>query len=142
MAKKTPDKYYQAIGRRKTAVARVRLYDVGKSGSVSVDGVTIKKGEISVNKKNMKVGDYLDPLVLTQNDKRFAISILVKGGGKSGQIDAIIHGLSRAVEKVDKDKYRNTLKKAGLLKRDPRAKERRKVGHGGKARRKKQSPKR
>lgn len=134
--------YYEAVGRRKSAVARVRLYVVNKSGSVSVNGVNIKKGEIFINKKSVKEDSLLEPLKLTENDNRFAISVLVKGGGKSGQLDAVVHGLSRAIEKVDKDQYRNTLKKAGLLKRDSRVKERRKVGRGGKARRKKQSPKR
>ena len=142
MPKKIPVKYYQAVGRRKLAVARVRLYIIDKSGAINVNGVSIKKGEIVVNKKHVKADDYLEPLRLTENDQRFAISVSVKGGGKNGQIEAIIHGLSRAIEKVDKDKYRNILKKAGLLKRDPRVKERRKVGRGGKARRKKQSPKR
>lgn len=142
MPKKTEVKYYEAVGRRKSAVARVRLYVVDKSGAVSVNGVNVKKGEIVVNKKHVKDDSYFEPLKLTENDARFAISVLVKGGGKRGQTDAIVHGLARAVEKIDKDQYRNTLKKAGLLKRDPRVKERRKVGHGGKARRKKQSPKR
>lgn len=143
MAKKISTiQYYEAVGRRKSAVARVRLYVVGKSGSVSVNGVNIKKGEIVINKKSVKEDSLLEPLKLTENGDRFAISVLVKGGGKSGQLDAVIHGLSRAIEKVDKDQYRNTLKKAGLLKRDSRVKERRKVGRGGKARRQKQSPKR
>ena len=142
MAKKTTLQYYEAIGRRKSAVARVRLYVVDKSGTVSISGVSIKKGELVINKKHVKENGYFEPLKLTDNDKRFAISVLVKGGGKSGQLDAIVHGLSRALEKVDRDQYRNTLKKAGFLKRDSRVKERRKVGRGGKARRQKQSPKR
>ncbi len=143
MAKKALTlKYYEAVGRRKSAVARVRLYVVDKSGSVSVDGVNIKKGELVINKKSRKEDSLKVPLKLTENEGRFAISVLVKGGGKRGQLDAVVHGLSRAIEKVDKDQYRNTLKKAGLLKRDSRVKERRKVGRGGKARRQKQSPKR
>lgn len=143
MAKKASTiQYYEAVGRRKSAVARVRLYIVSKSGSVSVNGVNIKKGEIVINKKSVKEDSLLEPLRLTENGDRFAISVLVRGGGKSGQLDAVIHGLSRAIEKVDKDQYRNTLKKAGLLKRDSRTRERRKVGRGGKARRQKQSPKR
>lgn len=142
MSKKTQVEYHEAVGRRKSAVARVRLYVLNKLSSVSVNGVNIKKGEIVINKKHVKHENYLGPLTLTGNDKSFAISVVVKGGGKSGRTDAIIHGISRAIEKADKDQYRNTLKKAGFLKRDARVKERRKVGHGGKARRKKQSPKR
>lgn len=145
MAKKAKDlKYYQAIGRRKTAVARVRLYLTGSNS------LKIKPGEIIVNNKPIKEffpdktdqEKYPFPLKLTNNLDRFAISILVQGGGKSGQLDAIIHGLARAIEKVDRDQYRPFLKKAGLLTRDPRVRERRKVGTGGKARRVKQSPKR
>ena len=142
--------YYEAVGRRKEAVARVRLFIVGKDKSASVNGMKIKAGEIFVNKKSIsqvfpaiqEKNSYLLPLKLTQNENRFGVAILVKGGGKSGQLDAITHGLARAVEKVDRQTYRPILKKRGLLKRDARAKERRKVGTGGKARRKKQSPKR
>jgi GT2 family glycosyltransferase/ribosomal protein S9 len=100
MAKKAIQ-YYEAIGRRKSAVARVRLYSLGKSSSVTVKGATIKKGEMFVNKRQIKADEYFVPLHLTDNDKRFAISIVVKGGGKTGQLEAIIHGLSRAIEKAD-----------------------------------------
>ena len=81
------------------------------------------------------------PLKLTQNEGRFAISILTEGGGKNGQLEAIVHGLARALLLSDQG-YKVVLKKAGLLTRDPRKRERRKVGTGGKARRAKQSPKR
>lgn len=151
MAKKTKEvKYYEAVGRRKEAVARVRLYIVGKDKTVQVNGLKIKAGEIYVNKKLIdqayrsiaEKNRYLIPLKLTKNQDRFAISILVKGGGRTGQLDAIIHGLARAIEKVDKENYRPLLKKNNLLTRDARTRERRKVGTGGKARREKQSPKR
>jgi len=149
-------KYYQAIGRRKEAVARVRLYLVGSNKTASIknpmtgNSLKISQGEIYVNGKlisqlfprQIDKARYLVPLKITNNEDRFAISILVQGGGKNGQLEAIIHGLARAIEKVDHDQYRPTLKKHGLLTRDPRVRERRKVGMGGKARRKKQSPKR
>ncbi|PIV09470.1 30S ribosomal protein S9 [Candidatus Roizmanbacteria bacterium CG02_land_8_20_14_3_00_36_15] len=149
-------KYYQAIGRRKEAVARVRLYLVGSNKTASIknpmtgSSLKISQGEIYVNGKlisqlfprQIDKARYLVPLKITNNEDRFAISILVQGGGKNGQLEAIIHGLARAIEKVDHDQYRPTLKKHGLLTRDPRVRERRKVGMGGKARRKKQSPKR
>ena len=83
----------------------------------------------------------IKPLELADSIDRFAISILIRGGGKSGQLDAVVHGISRALCIVDEE-YRPLLKKEGLLTRDPRVRERRKVGKGGKARRKKQSPKR
>ncbi len=150
-------KYYEAVGRRKESTARVRLYILSpRKSEILVKnmlfpaGVKIKKGEIIINKKKadeyfpLKTQQlkYREPLVLCDSVDRFAISIVIKGGGKLGQLDAVRHGLARALEKVDKEKYRPVLKKAGLLKRDPRVKERRKVGTGGKARRKKQSPKR
>ncbi len=151
MPKKSKNvKYFAAVGRRKESVAQVRLYITGRDKIANVDGMKIKVGEIFVNKLpiekifpaiNEKVS-YLKPLKLTDSEDRFAISIRVRGGGKVGQLEAIIHGLARAIEKVDKEKYRITLKKSGLLTRDSRIRERRKVGTGGKARRAKQSPKR
>ena len=151
MPKKTKNlKYFEAIGRRKEAVAKVRLFVTGKAKNVSINGITIKVGEIFVNKKPIdkyfpslaEQTQFLHPLKLTSSEDRFPISIMVAGGGKIGQLEAVIHGLSRALEKIDKETYRPILKKYGLLTRDPRAKERRKVGTGGKARREKQSPKR
>lgn len=142
--------YYEAVGRRKSAVARVRLFLTGKEKSATVGGIKIKAGEIFVNKKPIanffgsvaEREQYLQPLKLTNNSDRFAISVLVKGGGESGQLDAIVSGISRALEVLDKESYRPLLKKQGLLTRDSRIRERRKVGTGGKARRQKQSPKR
>lgn len=151
MVKKTTQiHYYEAVGRRKVAIARTRLYIVGKDGHASIESNKYKAGTILVNKKDIKLVfpslldkvRYLAPLKLTNNEERFVISILVKGGGLQGQLEAIILGLSRAIEKVDKAEYRPLLKKEGFLRRDPRARERRKVGTGGKARRAKQSPKR
>lgn len=151
MVKKTKDiKYYEATGRRKEAVARVRLYIPGKDKTVTADGMKIKQGEIYVNKKILS--DYcpalyeqksiLNPFKLTGNEGRFVVTIHVEGGGKTGQVGAIIHGIARAINEVDRDQYRAILKEEGLLTRDPRTRERRKVGRGGKARRRKQSPKR
>ena len=151
MAKKTKDlQYYEGIGRRKEAVAQVRLYIGGKDKSVSLKGTKMKLGEVLVNSKKAELffpaayerNIYLAPLKLTNNEDRFAVTIFVRGGGKSGQLDAISLGIARALEKVDKESYRSSLKKMGLFTRDSRTRERRKVGTGGKARRKKQSPKR
>ncbi len=142
--------YYEGVGRRKVAVARVRLYIVTKEKTVTIQGGKYKQGSMLVNGKdiakvfpsNQDKARYMLPLRLTQNEERFVVSGQIKGGGIQGQLEAFIHGLSRAIEKADKQEYRPSLKKAGLLRRDPRAKERRKVGTGGKARRAKQSPKR
>lgn len=150
MVKKNKDiQYYEAVGRRKEAVAVVRLYIVDKEKKSVVNDLKIKKGEIFVNGKPIeKIFSSLEekliyqkPLKLTQNDDRFAISIKVRGGGKKGQLEALTLGIAKALVLVDNN-YRKKLKEEGLLRSDSRLKERRKVGTGGKARRKKQSPKR
>ncbi len=147
--KKTDLKYFETIGRRKSAVARVRLYLTDKKNDLVTQETSIKKGEIVVNKRPFN--DYfpgeankirqLTPLSLTESADRFAISIKVAGGGKTGQLEASILGISRALQLMD-PALRPILKKNKLLTRNPRVKERRKVGTGGKARRQKQSPKR
>lgn len=142
-------KYYEAVGRRKKSVARIRLYLVGKDKTVNVNGQKISAGQIYINKfpiekiflESYKRDFIFLPLKITGNNERFAISIIVKGGGKNGQLEAIVHGISRALTLVDQEN-KSKLKKIGFLTRDPRKKERRKVGTGGKARRAKQSPKR
>lgn len=142
--------YYQAIGRRKEAIARVQLYVVNKEGKVIVNNRELKKGQILINneklledvfKKSDEKNRILFPLYLTNQQERFAISVLVKGGGRQGQLGAIVYGLARALVAVDAE-FKKVLRENGLLTRDPRVKERRKVGTGGKARREKQSPKR
>lgn len=151
MAKKIKNlTYYEAIGRRKQSVARVRLYLVKKTTEVLVGKLKIKPGEIYINGKSMEETSFKIykkmflslPLTLTKNEKRFAVSIVVNGGGTTGQLDAMVHGIARALLLVDNEAYRPLLKLNGLLIRDPRKKETRKVGTGGKARRMKQSPKR
>lgn len=133
--------YYEAVGRRRVATARVRLY-VGETeiakGAIVVNGRPAEHyfpGEVF---KKM----YFEPFRTTNTMNRFATSIKVSGGGLSGQMGAVILGISRALEKVDKEKFRPILKKRGFMTRDPRAKERRKAGRAGKARARKQSPKR
>ena len=141
--------YYEAVGRRRVATARVRLYVI-KEGTMKVKAVEITKGAIMVNGRpaeNYFPGEvykkmYQEPFRTTNTMSRFAVSIKVKGGGLSGQLGAVIHGISRALEKVDKEKFRPILKKRGFMMRDPRAKQRRKAGFAGKARARKQSPKR
>lgn len=137
--------YVFAIGRRKESVARVRLYYT----STTWDGIAINKGDIVVNKKKAVeyfgeggVKVYGEPLRITNTEKKFAITVKVAGGGKIGQLDSTALGITRALDKLDKEKFRKILKKKGFLTRDPRVRQRRKVGMGGKARRKKQSPKR
>ena len=124
------------VGRRKTAVARIRLYK-GK-GEILVNEKTIDKYFPGEQAKAF----YLKPFQVTETLGKYYATIKVEGSGKSSQLGAIIHGLARALDKENKEAFHSALKKAGLLTRDSRAKERRKVGQMGKARKKKQSPKR
>lgn len=151
MAKTKKDiQYYEAVGRRREAVSRVRLYIVSdKEKQVTVNKSKIKQGDISINNRSFE--DYfpllsdrnkiIEPLQVTGSEDRFAVSVQTKGGGKKGQVDAIILGIARSLCLAD-DSFREKLKPEGFLTRDSRVRERRKVGTGGKARRKKQSPKR
>lgn len=112
---------YNATGRRKASVARVRL----------VPG----EGNIIINQRELKAYFGLktleliikQPLVLTETLDKYDVLVNVIGGGVSGQAGAIRHGISRALLKVDGE-YRQGLKQAGFLTRDPREKERRKYG--------------
>ncbi|HUD20388.1 MAG TPA: 30S ribosomal protein S9 [Patescibacteria group bacterium] len=141
--------YYEAVGRRKVSTARVRLYVVNDK-AITVGGVTLEKGSMIVNGRpveNYFPGEilkkmYQEPFRTTNTLGRFALSVKAAGGGLYGQLGATIHGISRALEKVDKEKFRPILKKRGFMKRDPRAKQRRKAGYAGKSRARKQSPKR
>ena len=141
--------YYEAVGRRKTSTARIRLYVV-KEESITLKGKEIAKGVMVVNDRPVESyfpGEvlkkmYMEPFRTTNTMNRFVISVKTNGGGLYSQLGAVIHGISRALEKVDKEKFRPILKKRGFMKRDPRAKQRRKAGFAGKSRAKKQSPKR
>ena len=83
-----------------------------------------------------------EPFRTTNTMSRFAVSATVRGGGPYSQLGAFVHAVSRALQKVDVDKFKPILRKRGFLTRDQRARERRKAGHAGKARAGKQSPKR
>ncbi|MEJ2347800.1 MAG: 30S ribosomal protein S9 [Patescibacteria group bacterium] len=136
MPRKKKINYTYAVGRRKSSSARVRLYR-GRSQS-TVNGVPFEDyfpGE--VNKDY-----YTKPFEITETSGKYYVTVRVVGGGKKGQLKATVHGIARALAILNPKEFRSPLKKAGLLTRDPRVKERRKVGTGGKARRKKQSPKR
>ncbi len=123
MAKTTKKKLqYWGTGRRKKAIARVRLIPNGT-------------GAIVINKRHLE--DYFglgtlqyivkQPLVLTDTADKFDVAVNVYGGGLTGQAGAIRHGIARALNQANPD-FRPALKKAGFLTRDPRMKERRKYG--------------
>ncbi|MDF2678374.1 MAG: ribosomal protein [Bacillota bacterium] len=115
------DAQYRGTGRRKKAIARVRL----------VPGT----GKIVINKRNLE--DYIkyetlrvlvrEPLMITDTMGQYDVLVSVQGGGYTGQAGAIRHGISRALLQVDSE-LRPILKKAGFLTRDPRMKERKKYG--------------
>lgn len=115
----------QATGRRKTAIARVRLIPGGE-GKIQINGRTIEE----YFPRDTLRAVVLRPLMLTEKARDFSVDTLVDGGGISAQAGAISHGISRALLKVDQA-MRGTLKKDGLLTRDPRMKERKKYGQKG-----------
>ncbi len=129
-------KYIEAIGRRKVAVARVRIYE--KSGDFIVNDKLVGKYFKSVLNAPVK---FNLPFLLTNTKDKFSVTVQVKGSGISAQLDAVVHGLARALVKYE-PKYKSILKEHDLMTRDDRMKESRKPGRGGKARRKRQSPKR
>ena len=145
----TKNSYYSAVGRRKESIAVVKLF-VANEGEVNIAGKVVKKGETIINgrplenyfpmKSHNKI--VLEPFRTTNTVGRYAVSAVITGGGMSGQVGAFILGVSRALEKVDKEKFRPILKKKNFLTRDARIKERRKAGFAQKARATKQSPKR
>ena len=129
--------YLYAVGRRKEAVARVRLYPEEK-GEIEVNGKRIE--EFFPGESNRSI--YIEPLRTCNVIGKHKITIKVDGSGKMGQLSAIIHGMSRCLVQLNEERFRPILKKRGFLMRDPRAKERRKVGRGGSARAKVTSPRR
>ncbi|MEA4831610.1 MAG: 30S ribosomal protein S9 [Oscillospiraceae bacterium] len=114
--------YFYGTGRRKKSIARVRIYP--------------GTGAITVNKRD--IDDYFgldtlkliirQPFGVTSTGGKFDVICSVVGGGVSGQAGAIRHGIARALVQADTEAYRSLLKKAGLLTRDPRMKERKKYG--------------
>lgn len=140
--------YQFTVGKRKAAVARLRLYSDLKS-EPEVDGIKLVKGNVFVNSKSIEKyfsgqlakAIYEEPLKITNNLEKFTITVKVEGGGQRSQLEAYVHALSKVLASMD-EKSKHILKKKGFLTRDSRVRERRKVGMGGKARRVKQSPKR
>ena len=125
-----------AVGRRKTASARVKIFP-GKQ-EILVNGRPVSKYWPLASQK----ARYELPFKVTNTLKTYTATVKVYGSGINGQVDAFVHAVARAFDKIDSKKYRPLLRKEKLLTRDPRMKETRKVGRGGKARFKKQSPKR
>jgi small subunit ribosomal protein S9 len=123
MTTKAPTtKYFEAVGRRKTAIARVRLFPGAKSG-FDINGKTLE-AYFPVEAMQTVV---TEAITHAKAPEKFMVTIKLTGGGMSGQADAVRHGIARALLVYDIT-MRGKLKKLGFLKRDPRAKERRKFG--------------
>ena len=122
MATKTSERYIETVGRRKTAIARARITPAAKS-IVSINNKDVKDYFDTEALQNVALEAFLK-LALTQ---QFAVTIVVRGGGIAGQAVAVRHAISRALIEYDIN-LRGALKTEGFLKRDPRAKERRKPG--------------
>lgn len=135
--KSPKSKYFFGLGRRKSAIARVFLYEE-KNGQITVNG----KPFAEYFRGTFYGAPHLEPFKVTNTEGQYKVDIKVEGSGKSGQLNAVILGISRALELIDKEKNRPLLKKRGFLTRDSRIRQRRNVGTGGRARRQKQSPKR
>ncbi len=115
-------KYFYGLGRRKSATARARLYK-GK-GNITIND---KPASEYLEGNTTLLAEITDPLAVVNKQKEFDITIRVQGGGKAGQVDAIKLAIAKAIT-VDAPDLRPTLKKAELLRRDPREKERKKYG--------------
>lgn len=147
--KKTNKDFIFAVGRRKLSVARIRLYPNPKE-EITWGDQKANKGEILVNQKLadtyfqslVKKSLYKEPFRVTNSLNTFVTTVRVEGGGLASQLEAMIHGISRALSLYNTDRFRPILKSKGFLTRDARVRQRRKVGMGGKSRREKQSPKR
>ncbi len=122
MAETATKKYTEAVGRRKTSVARVRLFPDTKQ-SYSIND---REFEVYFPTAELRM-TVTDPMTKSKITEKFRVSAKLNGGGIHSQAEALRHGISRALIIFDKE-LRGVLKKEGFLKRDPRAKERRKFG--------------
>ncbi len=123
MEKETKHKYIEAVGRRKTSIARVRATVAAKSSFSINDGKSIED-YFKTESQRVIVMESLATAKLSQH---LAITVKVTGGGINSQAEAIRHGIARILIEMNPE-LRKDLKKEGFLKRDPRAKERRKFG--------------
>ena len=120
--KTVKESYFEAVGRRKTSIARVRMFEAPKNSFTVND----KDIEAYFPTEHLRM-TVKEPMVKSKVNKKFRVTVLLKGGGISSQAGAMRHGISRALLVFDSE-LRKKLKQAGFIKRDPRAKERRKFG--------------
>jgi small subunit ribosomal protein S9 len=115
--------YYYGMGRRKTAVARVRVFPSG-DGSITVNG---RPAQSYFGQREAHIATIAAPFRVLDLGNKYTVTVRVVGGGSSGQAGAIRHALARALVRMDPD-AKHPLRKAGFLTRDPRMKERKKPG--------------
>ncbi len=114
--------YYYGVGRRKTASAQVRLYP-GGDGSIVIN----QKPSEQYFTRPQDLLDIRAPLKATGTESQYTVTVIVVGGGITGQAGAVRHGIARALLKANPD-FRGVLRQGGFLTRDPREKERKKAG--------------
>ena len=118
--------YYYGVGRRKTSVARVRLFP-NSDGDITING---KSAQSYFGPRETLLATIASPLRVLELGNSYGFTVRVIGGGTTGQAGAIRHGLARALVRFNPD-YRQALRRAGFLTRDPRMKERKKPGLKG-----------
>ncbi len=123
MDKLKDKKYIETVGRRKTAVARVRIFKATGGNKFEINA---KKLEDYFPTDSQRA-DVLDPIKKCELSDQFDVTVVVKGGGSESQAEAIRHGIARALVEFDPE-LRKTLREFDFLKRDPRKKERKKFG--------------
>lgn len=131
----TAQQYFYALGRRKSATARVRLQ--GGKGSIVIND---KPAEEYLAGSKFLLHELVQPFTVLEQENKFDITVRVTGGGHASQVDAIRLGIAKALTLMNED-LKGTLKRADLLSRDPREKERKKFGLKG-ARKQRQFTKR
>ena len=114
--------YFYGLGRRKSATARARL--TGGKGTIVING---KTADDYLDGNTTLLAELTDPLALVGKQKEFDVSLVISGGGTSGQVDTAKSAIAKALAEMD-ETQRPALKKAGFIKRDPREKERKKYG--------------
>jgi len=135
MPAKNKKTYTYAVGRRRTATATIKLFSGAASSTVN---------KMAIDKYfpgKFAAITHQQPFLVTKTQKKYYFQARVSGGGKNGQLEALALAISRALLKID-ETHKKNLRSAGLLTVDSRRRQRRMVGTGGKARHKKQSPRR
>ncbi|NJL92994.1 MAG: 30S ribosomal protein S9 [Anaerolineae bacterium] len=117
------NRYFEGVGRRKEASARVRLH-TGGTGNMTIND---KPAEEYLSQFRAQ-DEIMRPLELVGQPRAYDVTIKVQGGGVNGQIEAMRLGVARALLEIDEEQFRPMLRQAGLLTRDPRTKERKKPG--------------